>query len=115
MHRFIVFIFSVSCAYICVNFSLFLSYVQSLDKGFSLTHIPSLMGGTDSKTITIFRARDAEVHARLFVDFQGVAHIADGWMNFVRQQGVLTLTECVLEFRKVNNCVNVCVHTVHSS
>jgi hypothetical protein len=73
------------------------------------------MGGSHSKTITISRARDAEVHARLFVDFQGVAHIADGWMNFVRQQGVLTLTECVLEFRKVNNNVNVCVRIVHSA
>jgi hypothetical protein len=80
-----------------------------LDKGFSLSHIPSLMGGTHSKTITISRASDAAVHARLFVDFQGGAHIADGWMNFVRQQGVLNLTECVLEFRKVNNSVKVCV------
>jgi hypothetical protein len=73
------------------------------------------MDGSHSKPITISRTSDAAVHAHLFVDFQGGAHIADGWMNFVGQQGVLNLVECVLEFRKVNNSARVCVRIVHST
>jgi hypothetical protein len=73
------------------------------------------MDGCHSKPITIFRASNAPVHARLFVDFQGGAHIVDGWINFVRQQSELNLAECVLEFTKVGNSVRVSVRIVHSS